>query len=234
MFLIIFSRNAEDSGEHPRLAQTDNLRLPQQHQLWFAAMNGGRVTSGWNLLCMLILDVSQQALREICCEARTQPPNAIIIPWHSNWHGPNILQAHWAFLYMTHGEILAEQSSLAAVLIITLVSLKNLQSLTPCFSQIFSDKHAVAVFYCEAAGHCYCSTWQLMRYGRYGVKRWVCYWGKLNWLNQYMYFLIFPCVLYICICILSFVIFLGVFLCFFHLPQDYGCKLVFLLMNVYI
>lgn len=38
MLFIIFSRNAEDSGETPRLAQTDNLRLPQQHQLWFAAM----------------------------------------------------------------------------------------------------------------------------------------------------------------------------------------------------
>lgn len=30
--LILFSRNAEDSCENPRLVQTDNLRLPQQHQ----------------------------------------------------------------------------------------------------------------------------------------------------------------------------------------------------------
>lgn len=40
----------------------------------------GCVTSGWKLGCVLILDVSQQALCEICRQAGTQPANAALIP----------------------------------------------------------------------------------------------------------------------------------------------------------
>lgn len=148
---------------------------------------------------MLILDVSQQALREICCEARTQPPNAIIIPWHSNWHGQNILQAHWASLYTWERFGRAELAGCCID--------HNLSLIKPAKSDtMFSRRHSVTNYrgrfllcWWEAAARRYCGTLQLARYrGALGdtsneVRRLRCaakWWGpferKPNWLEGHL------------------------------------------------
>lgn len=141
-------------GQWKPPARTDKLRITQQRQLWFATMyNEGCVTSGWKLQCMLILDVSQQALREICCQARTQPLNAIIIPRHSNWHGQNILQAQFTYNIQSPG-----RAELAGCRIILKLVSVNLWSPTRFLTDIQWQTafHGAAVKL--LAGQCYCST----------------------------------------------------------------------------